>query len=96
MLIFEPIFDFRAERKRSRAELSRKSFSSSYGSSQLGSDSSLVSSSHNWAKVLKVLIYQRIKLYKISRQIFGAYNFEFNLIKDLTTLLCSNSLGTYR
>ena len=42
MPIFEPIFDFRAERKRSWAEPSWKSFSSSYGSSQLDSDSSLI------------------------------------------------------
>ena len=42
MPILEPIFDFRAERKRSRTEPSWKTFSSSYGSSQLGSNSSLI------------------------------------------------------
>ena len=39
---FRPIFDFELKWKRSRAELSWKSFSSSCGSSQLGSDSSLL------------------------------------------------------
>ena len=39
---FWPIFDFELNEKRSRAEPSWKSFSSSYGSSQLGSGSSLV------------------------------------------------------
>ena len=40
---FRPIIDFELKRKRSRAEPSWKSFSSSSGSSQLGSDSSLKS-----------------------------------------------------
>ena len=39
---FSAVFQFRTERKRSRAEPRWKSFSSSYDSSQLGSDSSLV------------------------------------------------------
>ena len=39
---FRPIFYFELKEKRSRAEPSWKSFSSSSGSSQLGSDSSLV------------------------------------------------------
>ena len=42
---FGPIFDFKLKRKRSRAKPSWKSFSSSSGSSQLGSDSSLIRSS---------------------------------------------------
>ena len=42
MAPFRPIFDFELKGKRSWAEPSWKSFSSSYGSSKLGSDSSLV------------------------------------------------------
>ena len=41
---FWPIFGFELSEKRSRAEPSWKSFSSSYVSSQLGSDSSLINS----------------------------------------------------
>ena len=39
---FGPVFDFELKGKKSRAEPSWKSFSSSSGSSQLGSDSSLI------------------------------------------------------
>ena len=54
---FRPIFDFELKRKRSRAELSWKSFSSSSGSSQLGSNSSLVSTVYpmfgcNWGDAI--------------------------------------------
>ena len=43
---FRPILDFALRGKRSRAEPSWKSLSSSYGSSQLGSDSSLAYTVH--------------------------------------------------
>ena len=51
---FRPIFGFELNEKRSRAKPSWKSFSSSYGSSQLGSDSSLVNNtleSQSWTKI---------------------------------------------
>ena len=44
--VFCQIFDYKLKWKRSRAKPSWKYFSSSYGSSQLGSDSSLVSTAY--------------------------------------------------
>ena len=57
---FRPIFNFELKGKRSRAEPSWKSFSSSSGSSQLGSDSSLLLM--YWPLHTKLLLLLAVKL----------------------------------